>query len=203
MFPGQGAQAVGMGRALHDASPAARAVFAEVDDALGEPLSALIFEGPAERLTLTANAQPALMATSLAAVRAVEERTGRKLADLVGYVAGHSLGEYTALAAAGAVSIARCRAPAAPARPGHAGGGTGRARAPWPRSWALDVADGRGGGRGGRCGRRLRARQRQWRGPAGDLGLGGRRRARGGARQGAWRAAQRHAAGVAPRSIAR
>ena len=106
VFPGQGAQAVGMGRALHDASPAARAVFAEVDDALGEPLSALIFEGSAERLTLTANAQPALMATSLAAVRAVEERTGRKLADLVGYVAGHSLGEHTALAAAGAVSIA-------------------------------------------------------------------------------------------------
>ena len=95
-----------MGRALHDASPAARAVFAEVDDALGEPLSALIFKGSAERLTLTANAQPALMATSLAAVRAVEERTGRKLADLVAYVAGHSLGEHTALAAAGAVSIA-------------------------------------------------------------------------------------------------
>ncbi|MGD9511232.1 MAG: ACP S-malonyltransferase, partial [Geminicoccaceae bacterium] len=83
VFPGQGAQAVGMGRALHDASPAARAVFAEVDDALGEPLSALIFEGAPERLTLTANAQPALMATSLAAVRALEERTGRRLADLV------------------------------------------------------------------------------------------------------------------------
>jgi [acyl-carrier-protein] S-malonyltransferase len=106
VFPGQGAQAVGMGRALHEASPAARAVFDEVDEALGEPLSTLIFEGSAERLTLTANAQPALMATSLAAVRAVEERTGRKLADLVAYVAGHSLGEHTALAAAGAVSVA-------------------------------------------------------------------------------------------------
>ncbi|MGE3295618.1 MAG: ACP S-malonyltransferase [Geminicoccaceae bacterium] len=106
VFPGQGAQAVGMGRALHDASPAARAVFAEVDDALGEPLSALIFEGAPERLTLTANAQPALMATSLAAVRALEERTGRRLADLVDYVAGHSLGEHSALAAAGAFSIA-------------------------------------------------------------------------------------------------
>ena len=106
VFPGQGAQAVGMGRALHDASPAARAVFAEVDDALGEPLSALIFEGSAERLRMTANAQPALMATSIAAVRAVEERMGRKLTDLVGYVAGHSLGEHTALAAAGAVSVA-------------------------------------------------------------------------------------------------
>jgi [acyl-carrier-protein] S-malonyltransferase len=106
VFPGQGAQAVGMGRALYDASPAARAVFAEVDDALGEPLSALIFEGSADRLTLTANAQPALMATSLAAARALEERTGRRLTDLVGFVAGHSLGEHSALAAAGAVSIA-------------------------------------------------------------------------------------------------
>jgi [acyl-carrier-protein] S-malonyltransferase len=105
LFPGQGAQAVGMGRALHDASPAARAVFEEVDDALGEPLSALVFGGSPERLTLTANAQPALMATSLAAVRAVEERTGRKLAELVGFVAGHSLGEHSALAAIGAVSV--------------------------------------------------------------------------------------------------
>jgi [acyl-carrier-protein] S-malonyltransferase len=105
VFPGQGAQAVGMGRALHDSSPAARAVFAEVDEALGEPLSVLIFEGSAERLTLTANAQPALMATSLAAVRAVEERVGRKLPAFVTHVAGHSLGEHSALAAAGAISI--------------------------------------------------------------------------------------------------
>jgi [acyl-carrier-protein] S-malonyltransferase len=105
VFPGQGAQAVGMGRALHDASPAARAVFAEVDDALGEPLSALIFEGSAERLTLTTNAQPALLATSLAALRAVEAAAGRKLPELVGFVAGHSLGEHSALAAAGALPI--------------------------------------------------------------------------------------------------
>jgi [acyl-carrier-protein] S-malonyltransferase len=105
VFPGQGAQAVGMGRALYDSSPAARAVFDEVDEALGEPLSTLIFEGTAERLTLTANAQPALMATSLAAVRAVEERVGRKLSLLLGYVAGHSLGEHSALAAAGAISV--------------------------------------------------------------------------------------------------
>ncbi|MEK0082434.1 ACP S-malonyltransferase [Benzoatithermus flavus] len=105
IFPGQGAQTVGMGKALHDAFPAARAVFEEVDAALGEPLSTLIFEGPAERLTLTANAQPALMATSLAAVRALESVVGRKLGELVGYVAGHSLGEYSALAAAGAIAV--------------------------------------------------------------------------------------------------
>jgi [acyl-carrier-protein] S-malonyltransferase len=105
VFPGQGAQAVGMGRALHDAYPAARAVFDEVDATLGEPLSALTFEGPAERLTLTANAQPALMATSLAAVRALEALTGKRLGQLVGYVAGHSLGEYSALAAAGTIGI--------------------------------------------------------------------------------------------------
>lgn len=105
VFPGQGAQAVGMGRGLADAFPAARAVFEEVDAALGEPLSTLIFEGPAERLTLTANAQPALMATSLAAVRALEEASGRGLSAIVRYVAGHSLGEYAALAAAGAMGI--------------------------------------------------------------------------------------------------
>lgn len=105
VFPGQGAQAVGMGRGLHQAYAAARAVFEEVDDALSEPLSALVFQGPAERLTLTANAQPALMATSLAAVRAVEAAAGRKLAELMSYVAGHSLGEYSALAAAGALTI--------------------------------------------------------------------------------------------------
>jgi [acyl-carrier-protein] S-malonyltransferase len=105
VFPGQGAQAVGMGRALHDAFPAARAVFEEVDEALGERLSGLVFEGPAERLTLTANAQPALMATSLAAVRALEAATGRGLGEFVGHVAGHSLGEYSALAAAGAIGV--------------------------------------------------------------------------------------------------
>jgi [acyl-carrier-protein] S-malonyltransferase len=105
VFPGQGAQAVGMGKALHDAFPAARAVFEEVDAALGEPLSSLIFEGPADRLTLTANTQPALMATSLAAVRALEAALGRKLGELVAYVAGHSLGEYSALAAAGAIAV--------------------------------------------------------------------------------------------------
>lgn len=105
LFPGQGAQAVGMGRALADTWPAARAVFDEVDDALGEKLSALIWEGDIETLTLTANAQPALMATSLAAVRALEAE-GMPLASTAAMVAGHSLGEYSALCAAGALTIA-------------------------------------------------------------------------------------------------
>ncbi|MDG4854810.1 MULTISPECIES: ACP S-malonyltransferase [unclassified Mesorhizobium] len=104
-FPGQGSQAVGMGKDLADAFPEARRVFEEVDEALGERLSKLIWEGPEETLTLTANAQPALMAVSLAAVRALESR-GFSLKDKVAYVAGHSLGEYSALAAAGFVSVA-------------------------------------------------------------------------------------------------
>ncbi|MFA6154284.1 ACP S-malonyltransferase [Mesorhizobium sp.] len=104
-FPGQGSQAVGMGKDLADAFPEARAVFQEVDDALGENLSKLMWEGPEEILTLTSNAQPALMAVSLAAIRALESR-GFVLKDKVAYVAGHSLGEYSALAAAGFVSVA-------------------------------------------------------------------------------------------------
>ncbi len=104
-FPGQGSQAVGMGKDLAEAFPEARRVFEEVDEALGEKLSTPIWEGPEETLTLTANAQPALMAVSLAAVRALEAR-GLSLKDEVAYVAGHSLGEYSALAAAGFVSIA-------------------------------------------------------------------------------------------------
>jgi len=104
VFPGQGAQTIGMGRALAEVYPAARAVFDEVDEALGEKLSALIWEGEQDTLTLTQNAQPALMATSLAAIRALEaEGAGVEAA---AYVAGHSLGEYSALAAAGAISLA-------------------------------------------------------------------------------------------------
>ena len=106
VFPGQGAQAVGMGRDLAEAYPAARAVFEEVDDALGEALSTLIFEGNIETLTLTRNAQPALMATSLAAMRALDSE-GVDVRD-ADFVAGHSLGEYAALAAAGAIGIADC-----------------------------------------------------------------------------------------------
>ena len=104
-FPGQGSQAVGMGKDLAEAFPEAKAVFDEVDDALGEKLSTVMWEGPEETLTLTMNAQPALMAVSLAALRALEAR-GFSLKDKVAYVAGHSLGEYSALAAAGTFSIA-------------------------------------------------------------------------------------------------
>jgi [acyl-carrier-protein] S-malonyltransferase len=106
VFPGQGSQDVGMGKTLADAFPVARAVFEEVDDALSEKLSALIWEGPKETLTLTENAQPALMAVSVAVMRVLEKEGGVSLADMVKFVAGHSLGEYSALAAAGAFSLA-------------------------------------------------------------------------------------------------
>ncbi len=104
IFPGQGAQTPGMGRGLFDAFAAAREVFEEVDEALGERLSRLIFEGPADDLTLTANTQPALMAVSLAAMRALTREFGVD-ASKAAFVAGHSLGEYSALAAAGALSV--------------------------------------------------------------------------------------------------
>lgn len=103
-FPGQGSQAVGMGKDLADAFPEARAVFDEVDEALGEKLSAIMWEGPEEKLTLTANAQPALMAVSMAAIRAMEAR-GFDMKSKIAYVAGHSLGEYSALCAAGMFTI--------------------------------------------------------------------------------------------------
>ena len=104
VFPGQGAQTIGMGRDLAEAYPAARAVFEEVDEALGEKLSDLIWEGDAETLTLTENAQPALMATSMAAMRALEAEGVDVTA--AAFVAGHSLGEYSALCAAGALKVA-------------------------------------------------------------------------------------------------
>jgi [acyl-carrier-protein] S-malonyltransferase len=106
IFPGQGSQDVGMGKALADAYPVARAVFEEVDDALGERLSEIVWNGPADALTLTANTQPALMAVSLAAMRAIEAEAGRQVWNDVAFVAGHSLGEYSALAAAGTFSVA-------------------------------------------------------------------------------------------------
>ena len=104
-FPGQGSQSVGMGKALSEQFPEARAVFEEVDDALGEKLSSVMFEGPEDVLTLTANAQPALMAVSMAVIR-VLEKNGLDLKSKVSFVAGHSLGEYSALCAAGTFSLA-------------------------------------------------------------------------------------------------
>ncbi|MBB3974468.1 ACP S-malonyltransferase [Hansschlegelia beijingensis] len=105
IFPGQGSQQVGMGRALADTFASARAVFEEVDAALGESLSTTIFEGPEDKLTLTANAQPALMAVSLATLRVLEAEAGLDVARHAAFVAGHSLGEYSALAAAGSLAV--------------------------------------------------------------------------------------------------
>src|SRR3989441_672401 len=104
-FPGQGSQAVGMGKVLAEAFPAARAVFDEVDAALGDRLTAIIWDGPGETLQLTENAQPALMAVSLATLRVLETEAGFSVGQDAAFVAGHSLGEYSALAAAGSLSI--------------------------------------------------------------------------------------------------
>src|SRR4051812_47744991 len=104
-FPGQGSQAVGMGKELADSFPEALAMFDEVDEALGQKLSTIMFEGPAETLQLTENAQPALMAVSMAVIRVLEARFIR-LRDAAAFVAGHSLGEYSALCAGGVFSLA-------------------------------------------------------------------------------------------------
>ncbi|WP_168453338.1 ACP S-malonyltransferase [Sphingopyxis microcysteis] len=106
IFPGQGSQSVGMGKALADASPAAREVFQEVDDALGQKLFQLMTEGPEDQLTLTENAQPAIMANAIATLRVLEKEGGVTLSAKADYVAGHSLGEYSALCAAGAFDLA-------------------------------------------------------------------------------------------------
>jgi len=106
VFPGQGSQEVGMGLALAEAFPAAKLVFEEVDDALETRLSKIMFKGPIEDLTLTENTQPALMAMSMAVMRVLEEEGGIKISEVVSFVAGHSLGEYSALAAAGAIPLA-------------------------------------------------------------------------------------------------
>jgi [acyl-carrier-protein] S-malonyltransferase len=105
VFPGQGSQAVGMGKELAEAFAEAREVFEEVDEALKQKLSALMFEGPEDQLTLTENAQPALMAVSLAVVRVLESQGGFSLSDKAAFVAGHSLGEYSALAASRALEV--------------------------------------------------------------------------------------------------
>jgi [acyl-carrier-protein] S-malonyltransferase len=106
VFPGQGSQSVGMGQALADASPTAREVFQEVDDALGLNLFRLMIEGPEDQLTLTENAQPAIMANAIATLRVLEREGGIRLADKAAFVAGHSLGEYSALCAADALDLA-------------------------------------------------------------------------------------------------
>lgn len=106
IFPGQGSQAVGMGRELAEAFAPAREVFEEVNEALGQNLSTLMWEGPQDELTLTENAQPAIMAVSLAVIRTLEKEGGLRLADKAAFVAGHSLGEYSALAAAGSFTLA-------------------------------------------------------------------------------------------------
>lgn len=106
IFPGQGSQSVGMGRELADASPVAREVFQEVDDALGQKLFQLMTEGPEDQLTLTENAQPAIMANAIATLRVLEKEGGVTLSGKADYVAGHSLGEYSALCAAGAFDLA-------------------------------------------------------------------------------------------------
>ena len=105
IFPGQGSQLVGMGKSLADASPAAREVFGEVDDALGQSLFRLMTQGPEKALVLTENAQPAIMANAIATLRVLEREGGIRIAEKVAFVAGHSLGEYTALCAAGAIDL--------------------------------------------------------------------------------------------------
>ena len=105
IFPGQGSQSVGMGKALSDASPAAREVFGEVDEALAQKLFRLMVEGPEDALTLTENAQPAIMANAMATLRVLEREGGVRLAEKAAFVAGHSLGEYSALCATGAIDL--------------------------------------------------------------------------------------------------
>lgn len=105
VFPGQGSQSVGMGKEFYDNFPVARQVFEEVDDALNQKLSDIIFNGPMEDLTLTANSQPAIMTTSIAILRSLQHETGKGITELCDYVAGHSLGEYTALCAAESISL--------------------------------------------------------------------------------------------------
>ena len=105
IFPGQGSQAIGMGKELYDKYPVSKQVFEEVDDALGYKLSQIIFDGPLAVLTKTENTQPALMATSIAFVRTIESELGKKIYDLCSLMAGHSLGEYTALCAAGSITL--------------------------------------------------------------------------------------------------
>ncbi len=165
VFPGQGSQAVGMGRDLAGAFATARDVFAEIDEALHQKLSRLMFEGPESDLTLTENAQPALMAASLAVARVLEKDGGLDLKKHVAFVAGHSLGEYSALAAAHALELADAarllkRRGLAMQRAVPVGMGAMAALLGAELDLARAVAEGRGARRG------LRSRQRQRRRPA-------------------------------------
>ena len=194
-FPGQGSQAVGMGKALAEAFPAARAVFDEVDSALGEKLTDIIWDGPAETLQLTENAQPALMAVSIATLRVLETEAGFSVGRDAAFVAGHSLGEYSALAAAGSLSVSDTATPAAYPRPCDAEGGAGRRRRDGGTARArLRGRD--GGRRRSRAGPGLPGRQRQWRRAGGGVRRQGRRRARARNRQDQGRQARDAAAGV-------
>ena len=195
VFPGQGSQAVGMGKALADNFTAARNVFAEVDDALGEKLTAIMWDGPADRLTLTENAQPALMAVSLAAMRVLESEAGLDLKRDAAFVAGHSLGEYSALAAAGSLSISdtarllrirgRAMQAAVPVGAGAMAALLG-----------LEFDAGGRGRRRSRAGPGVPGGERQWRRAGRRLGRQGGGRARGRDRQGKGRQARDAAAGV-------
>ena len=167
VFPGQGSQEVGMGRALAEAFPESRAAFEEADGALGFALSRLCFEGPEADLQLTANTQPAILTASVAALRPLLARGVRP-----DWVAGHSLGEYSALVAAGAIGFADAVRDGAPARRVHAGGGAGRRGGhggdPRPRPASDRGGLPRGGGGRGRV-----ARQRELAGPGRDRGARG------------------------------
>ena len=194
-FPGQGSQAVGMGKALAEAFPAARAVFDEVDAALGEKLTAIIWDGPAETLQLTENAQPALMAVSLAALRVLETEAGFSVGRDAAFVAGHSLGEYSALAAAGSLSIGdtarllRTRG-LAMQKAVPVGVGAMAALLGLDYEAAVAVAE------RSRAGAGLPGRQRQWRRPGRGVRRQGRGRARARNRQDQGRQARHAAAGV-------
>ena len=182
VFPGQGSQAVGMGRDLAAAHAAARAVFEEVDDTLDQKLSRLMFDGPPETLQLTENTQPALMAHSMAALRVMETEGGFRLADRAVLVAGHSLGEYTALAAAGAFGVAqaaqllRTRGTAMQAAVA-VGEGAMAALIGTDLAQALEICAEAAASRT-KPGRDGGARQRQRRGAGGDFGPQGGRRTR-------------------------
>ena len=208
IFPGQGSQAVGMGKALADASSHAREVLQEVDDALGQSLSRLMAAGPAEELMLTEHAQPAIMANAIATLRVLEKEGGIRLADKAEYVAGHSLGEYTALCAAGAFDLAttarllRTRGQAMQEAVPVGEGAMAVLLGADLELARVDRWRGSGRDRGrGRRHARLHGGQRQRSDAGGHLRPPRRDRARGGAGEGARRQARDAAAGIGAVSL--